>query len=143
MKKILITVLFLVIYSCEDKNTDIVEEQSLVSVVASGIIDFQTDAFEVDTMFTHYDILGITVTATYDTGAVGIADFYKSVSPGNYVWSGKGITYIIDTLNFEIGYDTTNVSGEFSLENGDVCILTLSVIDSLKLGLTEKVCIDE
>ena len=117
-------------------------EQSLVSVIASGIIDFQTDAFEVDTMYVHYDILGITVTASYDTGAINISDLYKSVSPGNYVWSGKGITYAIDTASFEIGYDTTEVSGEFSLENGDVCVLTLSVIDSLKIGLTENICTD-
>ena len=142
MRKILITILFLVFHSCEDNNADIETEQSLVSVIASGIIDFQTDAFEVDTMYTHYDILGITVTASYDSGAINIADLYKSVPPGNYVWSGKGITYDIDTASFEIGYDTTEVSGEFSLENGDVCVLTLSVIDSSKIGLTEKICTD-
>ena len=142
MRKILITILFLVFHSCEDNNADIETEQSLVSVIASGIIDFQTDAFEVDTMYTHYDILGITVTASYDSGAINIADLYKSVPPGNYVWSGKGITYDIDTASFEIGYDTTEVSGEFSLENGDVCVLTLSVIDSLKIGSTEKICTD-
>ena len=142
MRKILITIFFLVFHSCEDNNADIETEQSLVSVIASGIIDFQTDAFEVDTMYTHYDILGITVTASYDSGAINIADLYKSVPPGNYVWSGKGITYDIDTASFEIGYDTTEVSGEFSLENGDVCILTLSVIDSLKIGSTEKICTD-
>ncbi|RZP21734.1 hypothetical protein EVA24_07300 [bacterium] len=142
MRKILITILFLVFHSCEDNNADIEMEQSLVSVIASGIIDFQTDAFEVDTMYVHYDILGITVTASYDTGAINISDLYKSVSPGNYVWSGKGITYAIDTASFEIGYDTTEVSGEFSLENGDVCVLTLSVIDSLKIGLTENICTD-
>ena len=142
MRKILITILFLVFHSCEDNNADIETEQSLVSVIASGIIDFQTDAFEVDTMYTHYDILGITVTASYDSGAINIADLYKSVPPGNYVWSGKGITYAIDTASFEIGYDTTEVSGEFSLENGDVCVLTLSVIDSLKIGSTEKICTD-
>ena len=142
MRKILITILFLVFHSCEDNNADIETEQSLVSVIASGIIDFQTDAFEVDTMYTHYDILGITVTASYDSGAINIADLYKSVPPGNYVWSGKGISYAIDTASFEIGYDTTEVSGEFSLENGDVCVLTLSVIDSLKIGLTEKICTD-
>ncbi|OUV04190.1 MAG: hypothetical protein CBC40_05535 [bacterium TMED80] len=142
MRKILITILFLVFHSCEDNNADIEMEQSLVNVIASGIIDFQTDAFEVDTMYVHYDILGITVTASYDTGAINISDLYKSVSPGNYVWSGKGITYAIDTASFEIGYDTTEVSGEFSLENGDVCVLTLSVIDSLKIGLTENICTD-
>ena len=142
MRKILIAILFLVFHSCEDNNADIEMEQSLVSVIASGIIDFQTDAFEVDTMYTHYDILGITVTASYDSGAINIADLYKSVPPGNYVWSGKGITYAIDTASFEIGYDTTEVSGEFSLENGDVCVLTLSVIDSLKIGSTEKICTD-
>ena len=38
--------------------------------------------------------------------------------------------------------DTTEVSGEFSLENGDFCVLTLSVIDSSKIGLTEKICTD-
>ena len=142
MRNIFILIAFLVFHSCEDKNQSIDVEQSLIGVIATGIIDFQTDAFDVDTMYTHYEILGINVTATYDSGTVNITDMYKTVTPGDYVWSGKGITYAIDTASFQIGYDTTEVSGEFSLENGDVCVLTLSVIDSSKIGLTEKICTD-
>ena len=138
-----IIVVFLVFHSCEDKDQSIDVEQSLVSVIATGIIDFQTDAFDVDTMYTHYEILGINVTATYDSGTVNIADMYKSVTPGNYEWFGKGITYSIDTTSFEIVYDTTNVSGEYSLENGDVCVLTISVNENSKIGLTQKICNDE
>lgn len=140
MKNIFIIIAFLVFNSCEDKDQGVDLDQSLVSVIATGIIDFQTDAFDVDTMYTHYEILGINVTASYDSGTVNIADMYKSVTPGAYEWSGKGITYSIDTTSFEIGYDTTEVSGEFRLENGDFCVLTLSVIDSSKIGLTEKIC---
>ena len=138
-----IIVVFLVFHSCEDKDQSIDVEQSLVSVIATGIIDFQTDAFDVDTMYTHYEILGINVTATYDSGTVNIADMYKSATPGNYEWFGKGITYSIDTTSFEIVYDTTNVSGEYSLENGDVCVLTISVNENSKIGLTQKICNDE
>ena len=143
MKNVFIIVVFLVFQSCEDKDQSIDLEQSLVSVIATGIIDFQTDAFDVDTMYTHYEILGINVTAIYDTGNVNIANMYKSVNPGNYEWFGKGITYSIDTTNFEIVYDTTNVSGEYSLENGDVCVLTISVNENSKIGLTQKICNDE
>ena len=59
------------------------------------------------------------------------------------MWSGKGITYSLDTISFEIAYDTTDVSGEFSLENGDICVLTISVDEVSKIGLTQKVCNDE
>ena len=143
MKNVFIIVVFLVFQSCEDKDQSMDVEQSLVSVIATGIIDFQTDAFDVDTMYTHYEILGINVTAIYDTGNVNIANMYKSVNPGNYEWFGKGITYSIDTTSFEIVYDTTNVSGEYSLENGDVCVLTISVNENSKIGLTQKICNDE
>ena len=143
MKNVFIIFVFLVFQSCEDKDQAIDAEQSLVSVIATGIIDFQTDAFDVDTMYTHYEILGINVTAIYDTGNVNIADMYKSVTSGNYEWFGKGITYSIDTTSFEIVYDTTNVSGEYSLENGDVCVLTISVNENSKIGLTQKICNDE
>ncbi len=143
MKNIFIIIAFLVFYSCEDKDQAIDLEQSLVSVIATGIIDFQTDAFDVDTMYTHYEILGIHVTANYDSGTVNIADMYKSVTPGAYEWSGKGITYSMDTISFEIVYDTTDVSGEYSLENGDICVLTISVNDTSKIGLTQKICNDE
>ena len=143
MKNIFIIITFLVFYSCEDKDQAIDLEQSLVSVIATGIIDFQTDAFDVDTMYTHYEILGIHVTASYDSGTVNIADMYKSVTPGDYEWSGKGITYSIDATSFEIVYDTTDVSGEYSLENGDICVLTISVNDTSKIGLTQKICNDE
>ena len=143
MKKIFIIIAILVFYSCEDKDPVIDLEQSLVSVIATGIIDFQTDAFDVDTMYTHFEILGINVTASYDSGTVNITDLYKSVSPGDYMWSGKGITYSLDTISFEIAYDTTDVSGEFSLENGDICVLTISVNEVSKIGLTQKVCTDE
>ena len=143
MRNIFILIAFLVFHSCEDKDQSIDVEQSLISVIATGIIDFQTDAFDVDTMYTHYEILGINVTAIYDTGNVNIADMYKSVTPGNYEWFGKGITYSIDTTSFEIVYDTTNVSGEYSLENGDVCVLTISVNENSKIGLTQKICNDE
>lgn len=143
MKKIFIIIAILVFYSCEDKDPVIDLEQSLVSVIATGIIDFQTDAFDVDTMYTHFEILGINVTASYDSGTVNITDLYKSVSPGDYMWSGKGITYSLDTISFEIAYDTTDVSGEFSLENGDICVLTISVDEVSKIGLTQKVCNDE
>tara|TARA_B100000989_G_scaffold267542_1_gene221687 strand:- start:326 stop:757 length:432 start_codon:yes stop_codon:yes gene_type:complete len=143
MKNTFIIIAFLVFYSCEDKDQVIDLEQSLVSVIATGIIDFQTDAFDVDTMYTHYEILGIHVTASYDSGTVNIADMYKSVTPGDYEWSGKGITYSIDATSFEIVYDTTDVSGEYSLENGDICVLTISVNDTLKIGLTQKICNDE
>ena len=143
MKNIFIIITFLVFYSCEDKDQAIDLEQSLVSVIATGIIDFQTDAFDLDTMYTHYEILGIHVTASYDTGTVNIADMYKSVTPGAYEWSGRGITYSMDTTSFEIVYDTTNVSGKYSLENGDICVLTISVNDTLKIGLTQKICNDE
>ena len=143
MKKIFIIIAILVFYSCEDKDPVIDLEQSLVSVIATGIIDFQTDAFDVDTMYTHFEILGINVTASYDSGTVNITDLYKSVSPGDYMWSGKGITYSLDTISFEIAYDTTDVSGEFSLENGDICVLTISVNEVSKIGLTQKVCNDE
>ena len=143
MKKIFIIIAILVFYSCEDKDPVIDLEQSLVSVIATGIIDFQTDAFDVDTMYTHFEILGINVTASYDSGTVNITDLYKSVSPGDYMWSGKGITYSLDTISFEIAYDTTAVSGEFSLENGDICVLTISVNEVSKIGLTQKVCNDE
>ena len=68
---------------------------------------------------------------------------YKSVTPGNYEWSGKGITYSIDATSFEIVYDTTDVSGDYSLENGDICVLTMSVNDTSKIGLTQKICNDE
>ena len=142
MKKIFIIIVILVFYSCEDKDPVVDLEQSLVSVIATGIIDFQTDAFDVDTMYTHFEILGINVTASYDSGTVNITDLYKSVSPGDYMWSGKGITYSLDTMSFEIAYDTTDVSGEFSLENGDICVLTISVNEVLKIGLTQKVCND-
>ena len=125
MKKIFIIIAILVFYSCEDKDPVNDLEQSLVSVIATGIIDFQTDAFDVDTMYTHFEILGINVTASYDSGTVNITDLYKSVSPGDYMWSGKGITYSLDTISFKIAYDTTDVSGEFSLENGDICVLTI------------------
>ena len=57
-------------------------------------------------MYTHYDVLGIKITASYDLDSASTENMYKSVSPGNYVWSGKGITYSYDTINFEIGYDT-------------------------------------
>ena len=143
MKNTFIIIAFLVFYSCEDKDQVIDLEQSLVSVIATGIIDFQTDAFDVDTMYTHYEILGIHVTASYDSGTVNIADMYKSVTPGAYEWSGKGITYSMDTISFEIVYDTTDVSGEYSLENGDICVLTISVNDTSKIGLTQKICNDE
>ena len=143
MKKIFIIIAILVFYSCEDKDPVVDLEQSLVSVIATGIIDFQTDAFDVDTMYTHFEILGINVTASYDSGTVNITDLYKSVSPGDYMWSGKGITYSLDTISFEIAYDTTDVSGEFSLENGDICVLTISVNEVSKIGLTQKVCNDE
>ena len=143
MKKIFIIIAILVFYSCEDKDPVIDLEQSLVSVIATGIIDFQTDAFDVDTMYTHFEILGINVTASYDSGTGNITDLYKSVSPGDYMWSGKGITYSLDTISFEIAYDTTDVSGEFSLENGDICVLTISVNEVSKIGLTQKVCNDE
>ena len=143
MKKIFIIIAILVFYSCEDKDPVVDLEQSLVSVIATGIIDFQTDAFDVDTMYTHFEILGINVTASYDSGTVNITDLYKSVSPGDYMWSGKGITYSLDTISFEIAYDTTDVSGEFSLENGDICVLTISVNEVSKIGLTQKVCTDE
>ena len=143
MKNIFIIITFLVFYSCEDKDQAIDLEQSLVSVIATGIIDFQTDAFDLDTMYTHYEILGIHVTASYDTGTVNIADMYKSVNPGAYEWSGRGITYSMDTTSFEIVYDTTDVSGEYSLENGDICVLTISVNDTSKIGLTQKICNDE
>jgi len=143
MKNTFIIIAFLVFYSCEDKDQVIDLEQSLVSVIATGIIDFQTDAFDVDTMYTHYEILGIHVTASYDSGTVNIADMYKSVTPGSYEWSGKGITYSMDTISFEIVYDTTDVSGEYSLENGDICVLTISVNDTSKIGLTQKICNDE
>ena len=143
MKNVFIIVVFLVFQSCEDKDQSIDVEQSLVSVIATGIIDFQTDAFDVDTMYTHYEILGINVTAIYDTGNVNIADMYKSVTPGNYEWFGKGVTYSVDTTSLEIVYDTTNVSGEYSLENGDVCVLTISVNENSKIGLTQKICNDE
>ena len=133
----------MVFYSCEDKDPVVDLEQSLVSVIATGIIDFQTDAFDVDTMYTHFEILGINVTASYDSGTVNITDLYKSVSPGDYMWSGKGITYSLDTISFKIAYDTTDVSGEFSLENGDICVLTISVNEVSKIGLTQKVCNDE
>ena len=83
MKKIFIIIAILVFYSCEDKDPVIDLEQSLVSVIATGIIDFQTDAFDVDTMYTHFEILGINVTASYDSGTVNITDLYKSVSPGD------------------------------------------------------------
>ena len=111
MKNIFIIIAFLVFNSCEDKDQGVDLDQSLISVIATGIIDFQTDAFDVDTMYTHYEILGINVTASYDSGTVNIADMYKSVTPGAYEWSGKGITYSIDTTSFEIVYDTTDVSG--------------------------------
>ena len=125
--------------SCEDKDQRRIDvEQSLVSVIATGIIDFQTDAFDVDTMYTHYEVLGINVTASYDSGTANTEDMYKSVSPGNYVWSGKGITYPIDTTSFEIGYDTMDVSGEFNLENGDICVLTISVNETSKIGSNSK-----
>ena len=143
MKKIFIIIAILVFYSCEDNDPVKDLEQSLVSVIATGIIDFQTDAFDVDTMYTHFEILGINVTASYDSGTVNITDLYKSVSPGDYMWSGKGITYSLDTISFEIAYDTTDVSGEFSLENGDICVLTISVNEVSKIGLTQKVCNDE
>ena len=143
MKKIFIIIAILVFYSCEDKDPVVDLEQSLVSVIATGIIDFQTDAFNVDTMYTHFEILGINVTASYDSGTVNITDLYKSVSPGDYMWSGKGITYSLDTISFKIAYDTTDVSGEFSLENGDICVLTISVNEVSKIGLTQKVCNDE
>tara|TARA_B100001559_G_C16092175_1_gene435375 strand:+ start:130 stop:561 length:432 start_codon:yes stop_codon:yes gene_type:complete len=143
MKKIFIMIAFLVFYSCEDKDQAIDLEQSLVSVIATGIIDFQTDAFDVDTMYTHYEILGINVTASYDSGTVDITDMYKSVTPGDYEWSGKGITYSFDATSFEIVYDTTDVSGEYNLENGDICVLTISVNDTSKIGLTQKICNDE
>ena len=143
MKKIFIIIAILVFHSCEDKDPVVDLEQSLVSVIATGIIDFQTDAFDVDTMYTHFEILGINVTASYDSGTVNITDLYKSVSPGDYMWSGKGITYSLDTISFEIAYDTTDVSGEFSLENGDICVLTISVNEVSKIGLTQKVCNDE
>ena len=143
MKKIFIIIAILVFYSCEDKDPVVDLEQSLVSVIATGIIDFQTDAFDVDTMYTHFEILGINVTASYDSGTVNITDLYKSVSPGDYMWSGKGITYSLDTISFKIAYDTTDVSGEFSLENGDICVLTISVNEVSKIGLTQKVCNDE
>ena len=94
-------------------------------------------------MYTHYEILGINVTASYDSGTVNIADMYKSVTPGAYEWSGKGITYSIDTTSFEIVYDTTDVSGEYNLENGDICVLTVSVDETSKIGLTQKICNDE
>ena len=143
MKNVFIIVVFLVSQSCEDKDQSIDVEQSLVSVIATGIIDFQTDAFDVDTMYTHYEILGINVTAIYDTGSVNIADMYKSVTPGNYEWFGKGITYSIDTTSFEIVYDTSSVSGEYSLENGDICVLTISVNEISKIGVTQNICNDE
>ena len=143
MKNIFIIIAFLVFNSCEDKDQGVDVDQSLVSVIATGIIDFQTDAFDVDTMYTHYEILGINVTASYDSGTVNIADMYKSVTPGAYEWSGKGITYSIDTTSFEIVYDTTDVSGEYNLENGDICVLTVSVDETSKIGLTQKICNDE
>ena len=131
-------------YSCESNDsTQINVQEALVSIIASGIIDFETDAFEVDTMYTHYDVLGIKITASYDLDSASTENMYKSVSPGNYVWSGKGITYSIDTINFEIGYDTTEVSGDFNLESGDICVVNISVIDSLKIGSTEKICSDD
>ena len=35
------------------------------------------------------------------------------------------------------------VSGDFNLESGDICVVNISVIDSLKIGSTEKICSDD
>ena len=135
------------IFSCEDKNkTSLVEkyqEGALVGFMADGIIDFQTDAFEVDKMYTHYDTLGNTLTATYDTVVTSLSDLYKSVTPCNYTWSVRGVTYDVNLLNFKIEYDTTDVYGTFILHNLDLCNFNIGIDDSLKIGTTYSICSTE
>ncbi len=109
-----------------------------MGIAASGIIDFETDAFEDDIMYTWYEILGFRVTASYDSNATAFNKMYKKVDPGQYYWSGRGITFHIDTTSFQIAYDTTDVSGEFVIEDGDICIFSISIDDSLNIGVTTK-----
>jgi len=143
MKKYIPIILFF-IWCCGDEETsDLDESSAYVGVAASGIIDFETDAFEDDTMYTWYDILGITVTASYDSNATDFNEIYKKVNPGQYYWSGRGITFYIDTTSFQIAYDTTDVSGEFVINDGDICIFSISTDDSLKIGVTTNSCSDE
>ena len=77
MKKYILIILFF-IWCCGDEETsDLDESSAYMGVAASGIIDFETDAFEDDTMYTWYDILGITVTASYDSNATDFNEIYK------------------------------------------------------------------
>ena len=65
------------------------------------------------------------------------------MTPGNFTWSGRGITYAVNLLNFKIEYDTTDVSGTFRLHNLDVCNFNISIDDSLKIGTTYSICSTE
>ena len=143
MKKYIPFALFF-IWCCGDKESSESEESyAYMGVTASGIIDFETDAFEDDTMYTWYQILDISVTASYDSNATEFNDIYKRISPGQYYWSGRGITFRLDTTSFQLAYDTTDVSGEFTINEGDICIFSISTDDSLKIGNTTKLCSDE
>jgi len=139
-----IPIFLLFIWCCGDIETSDSEELSAyMGVAASGIIDFETDAFKDDTMYTWYDILGISVTASYDSNATAFNEMYKKVDPGQHYWNGRGITFYIDTTSFQIAYDTTDVSGAFEIDDGDICIFSISIDDSLKIGVTTKLCSDE
>ena len=145
MKKYLLCTTLLIFISCGEDEESIEDEilPAYIGIVASGIIDFQTDAFEDDTMYTWYNVLDIEITASYDSNATDFNDIYKQVSPGKYYWSGRGVTFYADTINFQIGYDTTDVSGEFIINENDICIFTISTDDSLKIGVTESTCNDD
>lgn len=142
MKKY-IPIFLIFIWCCGDEessNDDV--SPSYMGIVTSGIIEFETDAFEIDTMYTWFDIFGIEIRASYDSSFTSFNDMYKQVNAGQYYWSGKGITYSFDN-SFQLIYDTTDVSGEFIINEGDICIFSISVDDSLKIGITTKTCTEE
>ena len=143
MNRYLIIFLTLFLFNCSDKESlDDDVSPSYMGIVASGIIDLETDAFEIDTMYTWLDIFGIEIRASYDSTFTSFNDMYKQVNAGQYYWSGRGVSYSFDN-NFQIIYDTTDVSGEFIISEGDICIFSISIDDSLKIGITTKNCTEE
>ena len=59
MKKY-IPIILIFIWSCGDEESPVDDvSPSYMGIVTSGIIELETDAFEIDTMYTWFDIFGI------------------------------------------------------------------------------------
>ena len=76
---------------------DLLTKSGYIAFTTSGIIDFSTDAYEIDTMYVWANFDGYQVCASYDTLAIEsllIDEIYDPVNPGTYTWRAVSYTHL-------------------------------------------------